>query len=173
MKDKYIRAYMDVATRFSELSYARRLKVGAIIVKDNRIISIGYNGMPSGWDNNCEHTELIPADAGEYLAPEEIITKWPFEGKFWINGQEVNTRYRLVTKAEVIHAERNAIDKLASSHESGLGASMFITHGPCLECAKSIYTSGISHVYYRDQYRSCDGINFLKKCNVAVTQITE
>jgi dCMP deaminase len=143
MKEKMIRAYMTTAKIFAECSTARRLHVGAIVVKDDRIISIGYNGMPSGWDNNCEH---------------EI--RWP-------NGE---IRF-LETKEEVLHAERNALDKLARGNEGGLGATMFITHSPCLECAKSIYGAGISRVFYGEQYRSVDGIEFLKKCNVDVEQV--
>ena len=147
MKEKFRNAYMKVAETFSELSSARRLHVGAIIVKDDRIISIGYNGMPSGWDNNCEDviTPSLP-----YLQGEGPTLK---------------------TKPEVLHAETNAIAKLAKSTESGDGASMFITHSPCLDCAKLIYQSGIKSVYYRNVYRSDDGIKFLEKCNVSVEKI--
>lgn len=143
MKKKFVKAYMDVATRFSQLSYAKRLQVGAIIVKDDRIISIGYNGMPSGWDNNCENV-IVDGISSE-----------------------------LKTKPEVLHAESNAIAKLAKSVESGEGATMFITHSPCIECAKLIYQSGISSVYYHKQYRSNDGINFLSKSKVHVERITD
>jgi dCMP deaminase len=80
-------------------------------------------------------------------------------------------RYRLKTKPEVLHAETNAIAKLAKSNESGVGATLFITHAPCLDCAKLIYQSGISSVLYRNSYRSNDGINFLTKCSVEVKQI--
>ena len=138
MKDKFINAYMDVAERFAELSSARRLHVGAIIVKEDRIISIGYNGMPSGWDNNCED---VLEDA------------------------------TLKTKPEVLHAETNAIAKLAKSNESGMGATMFITHAPCLDCAKLIYQSGISSVLYRHSYRDTGGIAFLEKSGVEIKKI--
>lgn len=131
---------MKTAETFAELSHARRLHVGAIIVKNDRIISIGYNGMPAGWDNNCEN---ILEDGS------------------------------LKTKPEVLHAERNALDKLAKGNEGGLGSAMFITHAPCLECAKSIYGAGISHVFYRDSYRSEDGIQFLTKCGVTVEKLDE
>ena len=142
MKEKFINAYMDVAERFAELSSARRLHVGAIVVKDDRIISIGYNGMPAGWDNNCEDTV------------------WPSDGE-----------RTLKTKPEVLHAETNAIAKLAKSTESGEGATMFITHAPCLDCAKLIYQSGISSVLYRDTYRDTSGITFLEKSKITVTQV--
>ena len=142
MKDKFIDAYMDVAERFAQLSSARRLHVGAIVVKDDRIISIGYNGMPSGWDNNCED-------------------------KVWTQDGD----YTLKTKPEVLHAETNAIAKLAKSNESGMGATMFITHAPCLDCAKLIYQSGIGSVLYRNSYRDTSGVTFLEKSGIQVTQI--
>lgn len=137
---KWNDAYMDTAERFASLSTAKRLQVGAIVVKDNRIISIGYNGMPSGWTNDCED--------------------WDGEDDFG------NTL--LKTKAEVIHAEANAIAKLAQSNDSGKEGEMYITHAPCIECAKLIYTSGIKTVYYKNDYRSHSGIDFLKKCGLEV-----
>ena len=143
MKEKFIDAYMKTAEVFAELSSARRLHVGAIIVKDDRIISIGYNGMPSGWDNNCE---------------DEV--KWP-------NGHIVS----LTTKPEVLHAETNAIAKLAKSTESGNGATLFVTHAPCLDCAKLVYQSGINSIFYRNSYRSEDGLRFLEKAGVQVNKI--
>ena len=148
MKEKFINAYMDVAERFAELSSARRLHVGAIVVKDDRIISIGYNGMPAGWDNNCED------EIGHVLDDDNNIVE-----------------IRLKTKPEVLHAETNAIAKLAKSNESGMGATMFITHAPCLDCAKLIFQSGISSVLYRDAYRDTGGVTFLEKSGVIVTQI--
>lgn len=134
---------MDVTERFAKLSSAKRLQVGAIVVKDDRIISIGYNGMPSGWDNNCE--EYIQ------LSDDTITTK---------------------TKPEVIHAEQNCLYKLAKSNESGKDATLFITHAPCIECSKGIYTSGISQVYYRNSYRDTQGIDFLEKCGVEIVNIS-
>lgn len=144
MKTKLKEAYMRTAETFAGLSHARRLHVGAIIVKDDRIISIGYNGMPAGWDNNCEE-EVLPVHHGEGTT--------------------------LKTRPEVLHAETNAIAKLARSTESGLNATMFITHAPCLDCAKLIYQSGINSVFYRDAYRSEDGIQFLKASGITVEQI--
>lgn len=147
MKKKFVDAYMDVAYRFAQLSTAKRLQVGAIIVKDDRIISIGYNGMPSGWTNECEyeHCELDPSGHGEH-------------------------HYSMKTKPEVIHAEANAIAKLAKGPESGLGATMFLTHSPCIQCAKQIYTSGINKVFFSEKYREDAGIIFLQKCNIEVVQ---
>ena len=143
MKPKMANAFMQTAKIFAECSTAVRLHVGAIVVKDDRIISIGYNGMPSGWDNACED-------------------------KIW-NAQDGD--YTLKTKPEVLHAESNAISKLARSSESGDGATMFITHSPCLECAKLIYQSGIKKVYFNKQYRSMDGLIFLEKCKIDVEQL--
>ena len=173
MKQKFIEAYMDVASRFAELSHARRLHVGAVIVKDDRIISIGYNGMPSGWDNNCEDKDFMSIDAGGWLNPDEIEEQWPYEEEEHGPYYEYKRRYRLKTKPEVLHAESNAIAKLAKSTESGLNATLFVTHSPCLDCAKLIYQSGINTVYYRNAYRSEDGIQFLKKSGVTVEQLKE
>ena len=170
MKQKFINYFMDVAERTSQLSHAIRLQVGAIIVKDDRIISIGYNGMPSGWDNNCED-KVWGTSAGGWLSPEEIEERFPFEGTYLDSSlNEIKSRYGLKTKPEVLHAETNAIAKLAKSNESGVGATLFITHAPCLDCAKLIFQSGISSVLYRDAYRSDAGITFLHKSGVNVTQ---
>jgi dCMP deaminase len=139
MRQKFIDAYMDVAKRFAQLSSAKRLQVGAIVVKDDRIISIGYNGMPAGWTNECETVFYDENDAE-----------------------------RLKTKDEVIHAEANAIAKLAKSSESGDGATMFLTHAPCIHCAKQIYTAGIKKVYFGEPYRDESGVAFLMKCGVSV-----
>jgi dCMP deaminase len=143
MKEKFKRAYMKTAQTFAELSSSQRLHVGAIVVKDDRIISIGYNGMPAGWDNNCEF---------EYTNPQTKVTE-------------------LITRNEVLHAESNAIAKLAKSNDSGNGADMFITHAPCIECAKLIYQSGINSVVYMQNYRDDAGIKFLEKSGVVVEQL--
>ncbi len=142
MKQKYIDLYMDWARRAAELSHARRLHVGAVIVKDDTVISYGYNGMPADWDNNCE---------------DEVYQQDGTIG--------------LKTKPEVLHAESNAISKLAKGHNSGAGADIFITHAPCIECAKLIYQSGIRQVYYSQAYRDNSGIEFLEKSNIEVNKI--
>ena len=142
MKKKWINAFMDTAERFAELSSAKRLKVGAVVVKDNRIISIGYNGMPAGWTNVCEE-------------------------KVW----DKTGDYELKTKDEVIHAEANAILKLARDGESGNGADLFCTHAPCINCAKLIYGAGIKKVYYRESYRDTLGVDFLDKCDIKTNKI--
>jgi len=168
MKEKFKQAFMDTARRFAELSHARRLKVGAIVVKDDRIISIGYNGMPAGWDNNCED-QVWDSGAGGWLDPEEFDAKYPYEG--WHEGAQRDVRYGLKTKPEVLHAESNAIAKLAKCGESGLGATLFVTHSPCIQCAKLILQSGISNVYYNENYRDDSGLTFLEKSGIIVEQV--
>jgi dCMP deaminase len=162
--------YMDWASRTAQLSHARRLQVGAVIVKDDSVISYGYNGMPAGWDNNCETVEWC--SGGGWLSPEEIEEGWPYEGTYLdMYGNEMQGRYRLKTKPEVLHAESNAVAKLAQSSQSGRDAAIFITHAPCLDCAKLIYQSGISSVYYRNSYRDVAGLEFLEKSGVAVEKV--
>jgi len=170
MKQKFIDLYMDWAARTAQLSHARRLQVGAVIVKDDSVISYGYNGMPSGWDNNCENKEFMSGDAGGWLDPDEIEEQWPFVETSDEDGAYIG-RYRLKTKPEVLHAESNAIAKLAKSNNSGGYAGIFITHAPCLDCAKLIYQSGISSVYYRNSYRDTAGLEFLEKSGVEVKKI--
>ena len=162
---------MKTAKIFAELSQARRLHVGAIVVKDDRIISIGYNGMPAGWDNDCEHKDYMSGSAGGWLSPEEIYAQWPFEEEDIDPDLGYARRYALKTKPEVLHAESNAIAKLAKSNDSGLGADIFITHAPCIECAKLIYQSGINGVYYGENYRDDSGIEFLKKSGVNIEKL--
>jgi dCMP deaminase len=169
MKEKFIKAFMDTAYRFAELSPAKRRHVGAIVVKDDRIISIGYNGMPVGWDNECEYKDYMSGDAGGWLDPEEIYERWPFEE--YDPSVESRRRYRLVTKDEVLHAESNAIAKLAKSNDSGLGADLFVTTSPCIHCAKLIHQSGIRRVFYSEEYKDDTGIKFLEKSGVVVSQI--
>jgi dCMP deaminase len=164
MKEKFKKAFMETAKLFAELSHAKRLHVGAIVVKDDRIISIGYNGMPAGWGNDCEYKDYMSRDAGGWLNPDEIEQRWQYL-------EEDGTRYSLKTKPEVLHAETNAIAKLARSTESGVGSTMFITHSPCLDCAKLIYQSGIQRVYYGEAYRNNDGVEFLEKSGVQIEKM--
>jgi dCMP deaminase len=145
MKNKFIDLYMDWAERASDLSHARRLHVGAVIVKDDSVISYGYNGMPAGWDNNCEYEVLVEED-------DDYTTE-------------------LKTRPEVLHAESNAIAKLAKTNNSGKDADIFITHAPCMECAKLIYQSGIRRVFYGENYRDDSGIKFLEKSNIEIIQV--
>lgn len=159
MKPKFIKYYMDIAELTAKLSYAVRLNVGAVIVKGNQILASGYNGMPSGWENVCE--VKVYCEDGDYKEQQ-----LPKDLNEWKN-------YKLVSKPEVMHAERNCLDKVAASNESTQGATLFVTHSPCLECAKSIYNTGITNVYYKHEYRSNDGIDFLKKTGVNVHKYSD
>lgn len=149
MKQKFIDYYMDIADRTAKLSYAKRLQVGSVIVKEHKILATGYNGMPSGWENVCEYEEEI------------LISE--FEKGTWIEKTG-----NLKTKPEVLHSEMNSLMKVAKSNESTDGAFLFCTHAPCLDCAKAIYQAGIKVVYYKNSYRSEDGLNFLRTCGVDV-----
>jgi dCMP deaminase len=168
MKPKFVALYMDWAERAAQLSHARRLQVGAVIVKDDSVISYGYNGMPAGWDNNCENKEYWDPVL-EDLHEDEVAEQYPFH-EYHEDGDEWY-HYRLKTKPEVLHAESNAIAKLARSSQSGRDSALFVTHAPCINCAKLIYQSGISHVYYRNSYRDVAGTEFLIKSGILVTQI--
>lgn len=147
MKEKFVKYFTNVAEETAKLSSARKLKVGAVIVKDNRILSIGYNGTPSGWDNECENPHY---EEGEH---EPVIT------------------YK--TKEEVLHAEANALMKLTQSTESSLDAEMFVTHVPCIECAKMIYQAGIKKITYKNNYEASrgSGLDFLRSAGVEVCHV--
>ena len=135
------RAYLDMASRWGQLSKARRKKVGCLIVKDGAIISDGYNGTPRGFDNHCE-----------------------FEPRNHLDTE-------LITKPEVLHAESNAITKLAKSTQSSHKSTMYITISPCLECSKLIIQSGIKRVVYKEFYRNDEGLEFLQKANIEICQL--
>ena len=142
MKKKLIDAHMQAAEVYSKLSSAKRLQVGCVIVKNNTIIGIGYNGTPSGWDNTCEYADYY--DDGNFV---------------------------IKSKPEVLHAETNAVAKVAKSTNSTEDADLFVTHAPCIECAKLIHQSGIRRVFYRDTYRNEDGLKFLQQCNIEVNRV--
>ncbi len=130
-QNKYDKAYLKIAKEWGQLSYCTRRKVGAIIVKDRMIISDGYNGTPSGFENCCED--------------EMGYTKW-----------------------YVLHAEANAILKVARSTQTCDGATLYITLSPCKECSKLIHQAGITRVVYHESYKDASGIEFLKKAGVVV-----
>jgi len=161
MKSKFIKAHMRAAGVYSQLSSAQRLQVGCVIVKNNTIIGIGYNGMPSGWDNNCEKIKY---------APDHLQCPDPAAEGYSFNKSD-ETWQKLETKPEVLHAETNAIAKVARSTNSTEGADMFITHAPCLECAKLIHQAGIKNVWFGSFYRDKSGINFLQKCGIGVNHV--
>lgn len=130
--------YLKMAQTWASLSKAKRKKVGCLIVKDGVIISDGYNGTPSGFDNDCE---------------------------ILLDEHDPNA---LLTKPEVLHAESNAITKLAKSTQSSDGATMYITINPCIECSKLIIQSGIKRVVFRNFYKNDEGIRLLKRANIEV-----
>lgn len=138
--NKFDELYIDIAERVSRLSYAKRLKVGAVIAKENNILGYGYNGTPAGCDNDCEYPIV---DHGE----------------------------ELVTKQSVLHAESNAIMKVARSTQTTEGSSLYVTVSPCMECAKLIIQSGITKVFYLEKYRDTSAITFLTSNNIEVTRI--
>lgn len=133
-QNKYDQAYMRMALEWGKLSYCERKQVGALIVKDRMIISDGYNGTPTGFENRCED--------------DENSTKW-----------------------YVLHAEANAILKVASSTQSCKGSTLYITMSPCRECSKLIHQSGIKRVVYADEYKDTSGIEFLQKAGVELTHL--
>lgn len=143
------KTFMQIAYNIANESKAIKRKVGAIIVKDNNIIAVGYNGTPSGFDNNCEEECCKGvAGAGTY-------------------------KNHLITRPEVLHAESNAIAKCARSVNSSEGADIYTTTCPCLECAKMIIQAGIKNVYYSEEYKSDEGLNLLVKAGIQVTQILD
>ena len=133
---RYDKAYLRIAVEWSQLSYCHRKKVGAVIVKDRMIISDGYNGTPTDFENACED--------------EEGYTKW-----------------------YVLHAEANAILKVAGSTHSCRGATLYITLSPCRECSKLIHQAGIQRVVYQHAYKDDSGLRFLKKAGIILQQITD
>lgn len=135
------KTYLSMAQMWSTLSRAVRKKVGCLIVKNGTIISDGYNGTPHGFDNECEYN------------PNPTVY------------------HKLVTKPEVLHAESNAITKLAKSTQSSEGSTMYITISPCVECAKLIIQSGISRVVYGKLYKNQDGLNLLRQAKITTTEL--
>ncbi|MDG1051994.1 MAG: dCMP deaminase family protein [Flavobacteriaceae bacterium] len=133
---KYDIAYIKMALEWAKLSYCKRRQVGALIVKDRMIISDGYNGTPTGFENICED--------------DENYTKW-----------------------YVLHAEANAIMKVAASTQSSQGATLYITLSPCKECSKLIFQSGIKRVVYYKAYKDLSGVEFLKKAGIEITHIKD
>lgn len=166
MKDKFVKAYMDTAHTFADLSSAKRAKVGCVVVKDNRIISIGYNGMPSGWTNECETHEKI----NDVPHMREDYVK---QGYLMHQGGDSITWHKSITKAEVLHAEANAIAKVAQSNESSKDADLFCTHMPCIECAKLIHQSGIKNVFYSIDYDAAKGSGreFLEQSKIGLVKV--
>ena len=160
--------YMDIAQRIAKMSYAKRAQVGAVIVKGDNIISMGWNGTPSGDDNECEVYDYMDRDAGGWLNPDEIEGRWPYIEE--VTGK----RFSLKTKPEVLHAESNALMKLlACDHPvSTSGATLYVTLSPCSECAKLIKQAKISRVVYLNAYRDAGGIKALSEKGIDVEQFS-
>jgi dCMP deaminase len=156
--------YMQVAYQFAKLSYANRRKVGCIIVKDNQVISFGYNGMPHGFDNKCEEDDIK-----YYENPDIALELIEDHGYDCENG--CCTKKNAITKREVLHAESNAIMKVAKSTMSCEGATLYTTTCPCFDCAKLIIQAGISKVYYTEDYRDMGGVELLQRANIIVEQV--
>lgn len=127
--------YMRMARTWAENSYCERRQVGALLVKDKMIISDGYNGTPSGFENKCEDEQNV-------------------------------------SKPYVLHAEANAITKVARSHNSSEGATLYVTTSPCMECSKLIIQAGITRVVYGEEYRITDGLDLLRRAGIQVDQLT-
>lgn len=141
---KYDQLYMDIAERLAQQSHAERFKVGSLLVKDGSIIAEGWNGTPAGWPNECE--ELVP-----FMDPGSE--------PLW------------VSKKEVLHAESNALMKVAKSTQSSEGATMYTLLSPCIECAKLIVQAGIKRLVYKHSYRDTTPLDFLTTCNVECEKI--
>lgn len=153
---EYHNLYIDIAKRVAKMSKAKRLKVGAIVVKDHSIISYGYNGTPRGDDNCCEERKTIPIEPN---------TGAPLPVEYYLDNPN-----NLVTKDSVVHAELNALLKLVGSTESVKDATMYITHSPCLPCCRlMVQTNGaIREVIYGEEYRDLNGIDYLKSKGILV-----
>ena len=138
-QEKYDRAYLRMAQEWAKLSHCKRKQVGSLIVKDRMIMSDGYNGTPTGFENKCEEWSEIE---------KEDITKW-----------------------YVLHAEANAILKVARTTNQAAGATLYLTHSPCKDCSKLILQSGIERLVYTDAYKDASGLEFLEKAGLRITQI--
>lgn len=159
-------AYMQMAESWAKRSKANRKQVGALIVKDQQIISDGYNGLPAGdKDDVCEVVVYAPPGWLTYDNQDRALLDWPYETP---DGR----RYALVTKDEVLHAESNALAKIAEKGGVGAkGGTLYVTMSPCKECAKLIKQAKIARVVYREEYRITTGIDFLRARGVVVEQL--
>ena len=153
--------YMQTAYQFAKLSYAERRKVGCVIVKNNQLISFGYNGMPYGFENDCEEVQTRYYDNDDHA--KTLVDK----GYECIGGCCSKTS----TKREVMHAESNAIMKVAKSTMSCEGAELYTTTCPCFDCAKLIIQAGITKVYYSEDYRDMSGVDLLSKAGIKIEQV--
>lgn len=162
MKLKHQLMYMRIAEAAAETSSAVRLKVGCCVVKNNAVIAVSYNGLPSFLDGSVEDKVYL-AGGGAWLDVDEVLEAYPYK-------DDVD-RYKLVTKKECRHAEKNSLLALAKSNESAIGASLFCTHACCELCSIDIIDSGVVKVYYRNDYRSTEGLDYLRANNIEVIKI--
>lgn len=166
--NKFDSKYLRMAKIWATNSYAKRNKVGALLVKDGMIISDGYNGTPSGFDNTCENEVKCDIEDIEF---DSSLDGGASICKTYDNDCNKCPHHYLVTKPEVLHAEANAITKVAKSTNSSDGSTMYVTLSPCLECAKLIIQAGIKRVVYFEEYRDRSGIELLEKAGIEVEQI--
>jgi|14BtaG_2_1085337.scaffolds.fasta_scaffold147805_1 dCMP deaminase len=155
------KVYMQMAYQTAKLSYAERRRVGCIIVKDEQIVSFGYNGTPHGFNNQCEETQTRNVDNPDHM---EILIEKGYEC-------ESGCCSKQVTKKEVLHAESNAITKLAKSTMTSNGADLYTTTAPCFDCAKLIIQAGIKRVYFSEDYRDMSGVTLLEKAGIEVNEV--
>lgn len=175
LKPRHLQMYMRIAEAVAETSSAVRLKVGAVAVKNNMVIGTGYNGLPSGVDGDCEYKTYLE---------DELY--WLFDGSQEVTGDTIQKlkehqypyedtdnkgHYKLTTRDIVRHGECNLLLNLAKSTESSKGAIIFCTHACCKHCAMDIVDSGVEKFYYRHNYRSTEGVDYLRANNVEVEQI--
>ena len=170
LQPKWCKMYMDMAIRAAAESHAIRLKVGAVFVSPDGVMSMGINGLPAGGDNVCETVEWC--SGGGWLDPDTIEAGWPYEGTYKDqDGNEIQGRYRLKTKPEVSHAEENLVSKLMLAGVSTKGGAVFVTAAPCINCAKILVGAGITHVYYLQEYRDLSGVNWLQTNGINVGKL--
>ena len=163
MKLKHQLMYMRIAEAAAETSSAVRLKVGCCLVKNNAVIAVSYNGLPSFLEGPLED-KVYSNGAGGWMDVEEFKEIYPYQ-------DDDGHYYKLVTRRECRHAEKNSLLALAKSNESAIGASMFVTHSCCELCAIDIIDSGIQTVYYRNEYRDTKGLDYLKENSIEVIKI--
>lgn len=153
--------YMQMAYQIAKLSYAKRKRVGCIIVKDNQVISTGYNGTPHGFNNECEEIQTREIENKNH---KKVLEEKGYDCEDSCCSKEV-------TKREVLHAESNALAKVSKSTLSSDGADMYITMSPCFDCAKLIIQSGIKKVFYSESYRDTSGIDILEEAGIEVKEV--
>lgn len=159
---------MQIAYQTAKLSYAERRKVGCIIVKDEQIVSFGYNGTPHGFENACEEVEVIKIEAS-YKDTPDIVNDLEDDG--FICNDGCCTKKVYTTKREVLHAESNAITKLAKSTMTSDGADLYTTTAPCFDCSKLIIQAGIKRVFFSEDYRDMSGVELLKSADIEVNEV--